>query len=396
MPQSAASAAPVAPSLFARLLARRHGGLLVFVLVFVAVAQLTRLALLYQARADVSWNLAGLLGAAAIGTAFDIAAALLWAAPLWLLLTALPARAFASRLGRGLAHAFLLSVLYALLFGAVAEWFFWDEFGARFNFIAVDYLVYTKEVVGNIRESYPMPWILAGLGAATLAGYALVLRTGLVGRWLAAPTEPWSLRWRRSLPWLAAIVLAAVAVEERLIPAFADNYQRSSPRTASGPSSPPSAPTSSPTPTSTPPARSTPLRHPPPRSRCRRLRAPRAPAARHAPPRPQRRSRAPPNIIQITVESLSAEFLGSFNPDSKLTPNLDALAPQSSSSPGSTPPAPAPTAAWRRSPSRSRPPRRRSLVKRPHNEGLFTLAASCAPAATTPPSSTAATATSTT
>ena len=35
----------------------------------------------------------------------------------------------------------------------VAEWLFWDEFGGRFNFIAVDYLLYTHEVLGNIWES---------------------------------------------------------------------------------------------------------------------------------------------------------------------------------------------------------------------------------------------------
>ena len=45
----------------------------------------------------------------------------------------------------------------------MAEWTFWEEFQTRFNFIAVDYLVYTTEVIGNIRESYPVAAILAGL-----------------------------------------------------------------------------------------------------------------------------------------------------------------------------------------------------------------------------------------
>ena len=39
---------------------------------------------------------------------------------------------------------------------AVGEFFFWDEFAVRYNFIAVDYLVYTSEVIGNILESYPI------------------------------------------------------------------------------------------------------------------------------------------------------------------------------------------------------------------------------------------------
>ena len=36
-----------------------------------------------------------------------------------------------------------------------------------------------------------------------------------------------------------------------------------------------------------------------------------------------------PNVIQITVESLSADFLGTFNRASRLTPNLEALAAKS-------------------------------------------------------------------
>ncbi|WP_370899908.1 LTA synthase family protein [Chryseobacterium gossypii] len=48
--------------------------------------------------------------------------------------------------------------LYILLiiFNAVSEYFFYNEFGVRYNFIAVDYLIYTNEVIGNIMESYPV------------------------------------------------------------------------------------------------------------------------------------------------------------------------------------------------------------------------------------------------
>ncbi|MFT3827957.1 MAG: LTA synthase family protein [Chitinophagaceae bacterium] len=54
-------------------------------------------------------------------------------------------------------------ITYLLLFNAVSECFFWDEFSVRYNFIAVDYLVYTNEVIGNIRESYPVGWIIAAV-----------------------------------------------------------------------------------------------------------------------------------------------------------------------------------------------------------------------------------------
>lgn len=53
--------------------------------------------------------------------------------------------------------------VFLLLFNATSEWFFWDEFTTRYNFIAVDYLVYTNEVVGNIKESYPVFWIVTAV-----------------------------------------------------------------------------------------------------------------------------------------------------------------------------------------------------------------------------------------
>lgn len=37
---------------------------------------------------------------------------------------------------------------------------FFDKFNVRFNFIAVDYLIYTTEVIGNVVESYPIFLIL--------------------------------------------------------------------------------------------------------------------------------------------------------------------------------------------------------------------------------------------
>lgn len=50
-----------------------------------------------------------------------------------------------------------------LYFSFFAEITFWDEFKSRFNFIAVDYLIYTYEVVKNIQESYPLPLLIGGI-----------------------------------------------------------------------------------------------------------------------------------------------------------------------------------------------------------------------------------------
>lgn len=51
---------------------------------------------------------------------------------------------------------------------ALSEFFFWNEFGVRYNFIAVDYLVYTNEVIKNIMESYPVVPLFTAVGLITL------------------------------------------------------------------------------------------------------------------------------------------------------------------------------------------------------------------------------------
>ncbi len=52
---------------------------------------------------------------------------------------------------------FIFSII--ITFSAIAEWFFWDEFRLRFNFMSVEYLNYSTEIINNIIESYPMSLI---------------------------------------------------------------------------------------------------------------------------------------------------------------------------------------------------------------------------------------------
>jgi phosphoglycerol transferase MdoB-like AlkP superfamily enzyme len=163
---------------------------------FLAIATLTRVALLVATGTGVPASPAAWLPIFAIGLGYDLLAFVYFAVPLVLLLWIAPTRGRAGRLAVA-ALAFVL--LYVLLFVAVAEWTFWEEFQTRFNFIAVDYLVYTTEVIGNIRESYPVGAILGGITALALVvfhlgrrlrafgddGTTFVARTRVVGAWLA-------------------------------------------------------------------------------------------------------------------------------------------------------------------------------------------------------------------
>lgn len=60
-------------------------------------------------------------------------------------------------------------IAFTLIFQMASEIIFWQEFGVRFNFIAVDYLVYTHEVIDNIMQSYPVLPLVSGFAVAALA-----------------------------------------------------------------------------------------------------------------------------------------------------------------------------------------------------------------------------------
>ncbi|MBI1382909.1 MAG: sulfatase-like hydrolase/transferase [Planctomycetaceae bacterium] len=358
----------------------RFGVMRLFLGAFLATATLLRAALLVATWPEVNAD-ATLLAVFGVGLLWDIATALLAGLPLAALLLLAPKRAFSGRLGRGVAAALAFAVVSGLVFSAVAEWTFWAEFGARFNFIAVDYLIYTTEVLDNITQSYPVPWILGGtalLGALAVVWFA---RGGALGNWSAASAMPWRKRVAASLVWVGPAALVGLASlylrpvefanqyhEElakngvwSLFSAFWDNeldydqfYTNVAPQVGFATLRRELAISESRA--AEPLGTSGALV---PHDTLRRIASPIA--AR------------PLNVVQITVESLSADFLGTFGSPQGLTPNLDALVPQSllfenfyatgtrtdrgmEALALGLPPTPG-----------------RSLIKRPRNRGLFTL-----------------------
>lgn len=141
-----------------------------------------------------------ILSVYAYGLWFDVAALSYLIVP-WLLFSALIPNRLCNKVLLEKARwlvAFL--VMFGLVFGAVSEFIFWQEFSTRFNFIAVDYLVYTHEVIGNIRESYPVPLILLGIAIFVLA-VLLVL-----SKWVRFETGHQSLKEKTTLVALAVFM----------------------------------------------------------------------------------------------------------------------------------------------------------------------------------------------
>jgi len=140
----------------------------------ILIATLTRIGLAVYA--DASLTLGALLQVFLRGLWFDLTAAIFAVTPLVIWLAVAPTRLARTWLYRGVTLAAFFGAAFGLLVLAVAEWLFWEEFGARFNFIAVDYLLYTQEVLGNIWESYPVGRILVMLALVAAVATALLAR----------------------------------------------------------------------------------------------------------------------------------------------------------------------------------------------------------------------------
>ena len=356
-----------------KILSHRYGGIFLLYFLFFVVSFLTRFVLFAKSYDVVDLSPLGVAGVFLCGSLYDFVTASYWSIPVLLYLMVVPDAAFRTRVHRALALTFYFVVLYALLFDAVAEWFFWEEFGVRFNFIAVDYLVYTKELIGSVKESYPLPAIFAGLFVVAALLFFLFYRVGWVKLWLTSCASRKNIL-AYGLGLLLIPLVAGIAVDNSTIPGFGNNYNRELAR--NGIYSFFAA------------FRNNELdydafyvREDVTQGFQRLKEILKSDDATFLSEEPTDITRLVKhegepkqyNIIQITVESLSSEFLGVFGNPKKLTPNIDALAREgllftnfhatgNRTDRGmealtlSVPPTPG-----------------RSIVKRLHNEHLFSL-----------------------
>ena len=108
------------------------------------------------------------------GLIYDFAFIGYFSIPFVILLLVLPNKWLKNIIFKFTAQVTGFLIVYGLCFGFVAEWFFWEEFKARFNFISVDYLIYRREVTDNILQSYPVFWILPVLLFITIVIFSVI------------------------------------------------------------------------------------------------------------------------------------------------------------------------------------------------------------------------------
>ncbi len=132
-------------------------------LIFLILNALLRLALFAKEIANINYYVLDLIKSLFVGLCFDIATFAYFLIPYGLYLVLLPEKFRTTNFAKYFSKTIFFIFVFFMLFNTAAEWLFWDEFSTRFNFIAVDYIVYTHEVVRNIWESYPIILILTFL-----------------------------------------------------------------------------------------------------------------------------------------------------------------------------------------------------------------------------------------
>ena len=143
------------------------------------------------------------------GVVSDGLQALYLLAPLTLLLTLLPDRWHRTPGMRALLLGGSAIWMFGMMFVAASEYFFFEEFDARFNLVSVNYLMYPTEVAGDIWSEYPViAIVLAALLAALVSTWSL--RHGLLRGMRGTTTL--GARARIGLAPLALLALGGFAV----------------------------------------------------------------------------------------------------------------------------------------------------------------------------------------
>jgi phosphoglycerol transferase MdoB-like AlkP superfamily enzyme len=143
-----------------KLFPERFALLKTFVLIFLSCSFLIRLTFLFWNFSEVNTSFFKIGNTFIIGFLYDVGTISFFTIPYLLYLLIIPKKWYGSLLDKIVTYFAYALGLLIFVFSFLAEITFWEEFNRRFNFIAVDYLVYTNEVTKNIQESYPVPLLL--------------------------------------------------------------------------------------------------------------------------------------------------------------------------------------------------------------------------------------------
>ena len=146
-----------------------------------------------------------------IGLCFDIGTLSFFLLPYFLYLLVWPNKWVGTTLDKVITYVGFSLNLIILYFSAFGEITFWDEFQRRYNFIAVDYLIYTYEVVKNINESYPIPLLLSGIIIIIVITYVCLNRLQIFKKTFASKVSI-KKKLMITLPWMTILAIFSLGI----------------------------------------------------------------------------------------------------------------------------------------------------------------------------------------
>ena len=135
---------------------KRYALLLGFSAWFILFSFLLRIVFLFWQLDEIDLSIINLLKILFTGLAFDLGTLSFLAVISTLYMLLLPKKLIGSKIDKIFIYSGFGLTLLIFVFTFFAVITFCEEFKCRFNFVAVDYLIYTFEVVQNIHESYPL------------------------------------------------------------------------------------------------------------------------------------------------------------------------------------------------------------------------------------------------
>ena len=186
---------------------KRYAWVKIFV-IFASLSLLLRVFLLFHERANIDFSLMLLIKVFSLGLFFDLLAVAYIAFIPLLYYTFISRGFFNSKHHQTANKVFYFLFLFIIIFSFFAEIIFWDEFQTRFNFIAVDYLIYTTEVVGNIVESYPLGRIIGVIFVITVLIFYPTHEKVVTQKY-----KEFSTRWKKFLVISAGLVFAFFTID---------------------------------------------------------------------------------------------------------------------------------------------------------------------------------------
>jgi phosphoglycerol transferase MdoB-like AlkP superfamily enzyme len=182
----------------------RFGPLAVLAIIICSISFITRVVLLIKSWPNLELTPLRFTGIFFIGLLYDLVVWSFFAIPVALYCWLMKDSWYRKKWQRIPLFILFFIIFFILVLNAGGEIIFWDEFNVRYNFIAVDYLIYTTEVLENIWESYNIP-LLTAVVVLTAAAILFFVRKKIIA------SQDISMRFAKRSAFFLLFMLVPVA-----------------------------------------------------------------------------------------------------------------------------------------------------------------------------------------